>query len=446
MSATFNQAMQTATQAADFDEKKDFPKALDFYIKAIETLQVVIKAEKSADKKKLYTHKANEILERANQIKKHLSDQNKKQVKQEQNQQQQQENSSKENQQPEPERKKIEAAVPHSEEEKGLMDALDGAIVKSKPNVKWDDVAGLDEAKDALKEAVILPIKYPQLFVGKRTPWKAILMYGPPGTGKSFLAQAVASESNSTFFAVSSADLVSKWQGESEKLVRALFQMAREHKPSIVFIDEIDSMCSSRAEGETDSIRRIKTEFLVQMEGVGKDQSGVLILAATNLPWGIDQAMRRRFEKRVYIPLPDEIARTKMFQLQIGNTPNNMKKEDFRTLGQLTEGYSGSDIKIAVRNGLMEPIRYCKQAKYFRKVMKPSRKNPQEMMEYFTPCEKEDVGAIPMTLSQLKGDDLDPPILQVQDFIKALKTSKATVGKNELQDYITFTEQFGSEG
>lgn len=120
-------------------------------------------------------------------------------------------------------------------ESKEFENALTSAIVTTKPNVKWSDVAGLEGAKDALKEAVIIPIKYPQLFVGKRSPWRGILLYGPPGTGKSYLAQAVATEADSTFFSISSSDLVSKWQGESEKLVRSLFEMARK-KETINYI------------------------------------------------------------------------------------------------------------------------------------------------------------------------------------------------------------------
>ena len=188
--------------------------------------------------------------------------------------------------------------------------------------MSWDDVAGLSSAKDALKEAVILPIKFPQLFTGKRKPWSGILLYGPPGTGKSFLAKAVATQSNSTFFSVSSSDLVSKWMGESERLVKQLFAMAREARPSIIFIDEVDSLCGTRNEAESEASRRIKTEFLVQMNGVNNDdQTDVLVLGATNIPWALDSAIKRRFEKRVYIPLPELDARRRMFELNIGATP-----------------------------------------------------------------------------------------------------------------------------
>merc|ERR1719444_324364 len=230
-------------------------------------------------------------------------------------------------------------------EKEKLRGALSSAIVSEKPNVQWDDVAGLDNAKDSLKETVILPTRFPQLFTGKRKPFKGILLFGPPGTGKSYLAKAVATEADSTFFSVSSADLISKWQGESEKLVRNLFELARESEGgrAIIFIDEVDSLCGSRSEGESDSARRIKTEFLVQMDGVGKQTGEVLVLGATNVPWELDAAIRRRFEKRVYIPLPEKEARAFMVKLHLGDTENCITESQFDKLGKITEGASGSE-------------------------------------------------------------------------------------------------------
>merc|ERR1712176_866719 len=265
-------------------------------------------------------------------------------------------------------------------EKKKLRGALAGAIVQENPGISWDDVIGLDAAKESLKETVILPVRFPQLFTGKRKPFKGILLYGPPGTGKSYLAKAVATEADSVFFSVSSSDLVSKWQGESERLVRNLFEMARgsDGGNAIIFIDEVDSLCGSRSEGEQDSTRRIKTEFLVQMDGVGKGKtSNVLVLGATNVPWELDAAIRRRFEKRIYIPLPSKSARSFMLKLHIGDTPNTLKQRDFDKLGERTEGLSGSDISVLVREALYEPLRKCQQAKQF-----------MYDGEFYSPCEK----------------------------------------------------------
>lgn len=145
---------------------------------------------------------------------------------------------------------------PVDSEMRALEDALSSSIIVSKPNVKWSDVAGLEVAKALLKEAVILPIQFPHLFTGKRKPWAGILLYGPPGTGKSYLAKAVATEAKrSTFFSLSSSDLVSKYVGESERLIRSLFELARRKRPSIIFVDEIDSLCSARGSDERDSTR-----------------------------------------------------------------------------------------------------------------------------------------------------------------------------------------------
>lgn len=151
-------------------------------------------------------------------------------------------------------------------------------------------------------------------------------------------------------------------------LVKQLFAMARENKPSIIFIDEIDALCGPRGEGESEASRRIKTELLVQMDGVGKDSKGVLILGATNIPWQLDAAIRRRFQRRVHITLPDLAARTTMFRLAVGDTNTALKGEDFRELARAAEGYSGSDISIVVQDALMQPVRKIQQATHFKKV------------------------------------------------------------------------------
>lgn len=280
-----------------------------------------------------------------------------------------------------------------------------------KPNVKWSDVAGLENAKESLKEAVILPIRFPHLFTGKRRPWKGILLYGPPGTGKSYLAKAVATEANnSTFFSVSSSDLLSKWLGESEKLVKNLFELARSHKPSIIFIDEVDSLCSSRSDNESESARRVKTEFLVQMQGVSADNDNVLVLGATNIPWCLDSAIRRRFEKRIYIPLPEAGARQNMFKLHLGNTPHSLTPQDFVELGKRSEGYSGADISIVVQDALMSPVRRIQSATHFKKASGPSRDNPSIILnDLLTPCSPGDPAAIPMTWMEVSSEKLLEP-------------------------------------
>jgi len=324
-----------------------------------------------------------------------------------------------------------------------LMGALQSAIVTEKPNVRWDDVAGLEQAKALLQEAVILPVKFPQLFTGKRKPWKGILLYGPPGTGKSFVAKAVATESGaSCFLSVSSSDLVSKFQGESERLVRQLFELARKNKPSIIFIDEVDSLCGSRSEGENDSARRIKTEFLVQMDGVGKDASGILVLGATNTPWELDPAIPRRFEKRVLIPLPEAKARERVFRLAIGSTPCEVSDRDYKELGARTEGYSGADISVLVRDALYEPVRTCQLATHFKKVADPTG----EKDYLWEPCSSGDPDGEVKTLMDVEGDRLKPVSVSMKDFRKALMTAKPTVGHEDLVRFEEWTKTYGQEG
>nr|CAD1822719.1 unnamed protein product [Ananas comosus var. bracteatus] len=322
-----------------------------------------------------------------------------------------------------------------------LRSGLNSAIIREKPNVKWNDVAGLDSAKQALQEAVILPVKFPQFFTGKRKPWKAFLLYGPPGTGKSYLAKAVATEADSTFFSISSSDLVSKWMGESEKLVANLFQMARENAPSIIFIDEIDSLCGQRGEGnESEASRRIKTELLVQMQGVGHNDDKVLILAATNTPYALDQAIRRRFDKRIYIPLPDLKARQHIFKVHLGDTPHNLTEKDFEYLAHKTEGFSGSDISVCVKDVLFEPVRKAQDAMFFVK--------KEDGM--WMPCGPKEPGAIQTSMQDLAAKGLGakvlPPPITRGDFEKVLVRQRPTVSQKDLEVHERFTKEFGQEG
>lgn len=251
-----------------------------------------------------------------------------------------------------------------------LKESLRDSIVTEKPNVRWEDVAGLESAKEELHEAVIFPIRFPHMYQGKRKARRGILLYGPPGTGKSYLAKAVATECDSTLFSISSSDVTSKWIGESEGLVRNLFKLARENRPSIIFIDEIDALAGRRDANNTsgENTARMKTEFLVQMDGVGNDNEGVLVLAATNLPWTLDPAVRRRFQKRIHIPLPDKAARKQLFHIDARDMTTNMQDSDFEELAKRTEGFSGSDIAIVVDDVRNVPIKKVRATTHFKKV------------------------------------------------------------------------------
>lgn len=242
--------------------------------------------------------------------------------------------------------------LPRGVDKQAAQQILNEIVIQG-DEVHWDDVAGLEIAKSALKETVVYPFLRPDLFMGLREPARGMLLFGPPGTGKTMLARAVATESKSTFFAISASSLTSKFLGESEKLVRALFQLAKMLAPSIIFVDEIDSLLSSRSGGEHEATRRIKTEFLIQWSDLQKAAAGrdmsekekekgdatrVLVLAATNLPWAIDEAARRRFVRRQYIPLPEDWVRKKQIQTLLSHQKHELSERDMDRLVKLTEG------------------------------------------------------------------------------------------------------------
>ncbi|XP_076930941.1 katanin p60 ATPase-containing subunit A1-like isoform X2 [Bidens hawaiensis] len=287
-----------------------------------------------------------------------------------------------------------------------LAATLERDVLDAAPGVRFDDVAGLSEAKRLLEEAVVLPLLMPDYFQGIRRPWKGVLMFGPPGTGKTLLAKAVATECGTTFFNVSSASLASKWRGESERMVRCLFDLARSYAPSTIFIDEIDSLCTSRgASGEHESSRRVKSEVLVQVDGVnntGTNEDGsrkiVMVLAATNFPWDIDEALRRRLEKRIYIPLPDFESRKELIKINL-RTVEVSTDVDIDEVARRTEGYSGDDLTNVCRDASLNGMR--------RKIAGKTREEIKNMS-------KEDISNDPIAMC-----DFEEAIAKVQPSVSA---------------------------
>ncbi|EEY65751.1 spastin and Fidgetin-like protein [Phytophthora infestans T30-4] len=291
----------------------------------------------------------------------------------------------------------------HAEHAHTILDE----VLDHSPGVHWTDIAGLDVAKQILQEAVILPTLRPDLFTGLRAPPRGVLLFGPPGTGKTLLAKAVATEAKATFFNISASSLTSKWVGEGEKLVRALFEMARELQPSVVFMDEIDALLSTRSASENDASRRIKNQFFIELDGAASSQEDrVLVMGATNLPQELDEAIVRRLEKRIYVPLPDPSSREGLIRHLLRSQKFSLSSRDFKLIVKVTEGYSGSDLKAVCKDAALGPIR--------------------------------ELGA---KVANVKAEDVRG--INASDFQVALTRVRPSVSSTTIQDLVAWNEQYG---
>ncbi|GAB2278466.1 Fidgetin-like protein 1 [Dionaea muscipula] len=293
-----------------------------------------------------------------------------------------------------------------------LIEHVSNEIMDRDPNVRWNDIAGLDHAKKCVTEMVVWPLLRPDIFKGCRAPGRGLLLFGPPGTGKTMIGKAIAGEAKATFFYISASSLTSKWIGEGEKLVRALFGVASCRQPAVIFVDEIDSLLSQRkSDGEHEASRRLKTQFLIEMEGFDSGTEQILLIGATNRPQELDEAARRRLTKRLYIPLPSSEARAWIIRnLLEKDGLFELSKEDISNVCKLTEGYSGSDMKNLVKDASMGPLR--------------------------------DALRQGIEITKLNKEDMRPVILQ--DFKDALQEVRPSVSVNELGVYEDWNKQFGS--
>ena len=294
----------------------------------------------------------------------------------------------------------------HDAEEDAMDQKIESEIMVKNPKVKFSDIIGMQEMKQTLYEIIVVPTIRPDLFTGIRKPQRGILLFGPPGTGKTMIAKAIASECNSTFFNISASSLTSKWVGESEKTVKSLFKVAYKKVPSIIFIDEIDSILSKRSGSENEATKRLKTEFLIQFDGLGSNTNArLLVIAATNRPMDLDEALLRRLPKRVYCGPLDEDGRFEFIKKVINRVETNLSDEDIREIAKMTNDYSNSDLMEMCREAAYQPVRELSMEEILK-------------INKFRPLVK-------------------------QDLIKAVQKIRGTLSKKVRDELQKWNEQFG---
>ena len=264
--------------------------------------------------------------------------------------------------------------------------------------ITFESIGGLESIIASLQESVIAPLCFPQLFSsasGLLGAPKGVLLYGPPGTGKTMLAKALAKESGATFINMHVSTLTNKWFGESNKLVSALFSLARKLQPSIVFIDEIDSFLRERATGDHEVTAMMKAEFMTLWDGLTSSSDRILVLGATNRPADIDPAILRRMPKRYAVRLPDAAQRRKILSIMLADVPKH-PSFDLDALVRNTDSYSGSDLQEACRAAAMVPVREVLRSKGGQESVERARRSAHDST---------DTGSMSLPVRPLKNSD-----------------------------------------
>uniref|UniRef100_A0AAR5Q6H2 AAA+ ATPase domain-containing protein n=1 Tax=Dendroctonus ponderosae TaxID=77166 RepID=A0AAR5Q6H2_DENPD len=234
--------------------------------------------------------------------------------------------------------------LPDERDNKDLPELVSNQLVIEDTGVRWSDCLGLNVPIEILKESTLYPLYYPEVFKDL-TPWKGVLLHGPPGTGKTLLAKALAYEGRTTLFNVTNSQFISKWRGESEKLIKNLFDTAKNHAPSTIFLDEIDALVSGVQDTQHEASKRFRSELLTQLDGILPNHHRIFVLAATNSPWDLDNALLRRFDKRILVDMPDKAARPLILKHHMKSTVSKLSSADWEVAGKWTENYSGSDLR-----------------------------------------------------------------------------------------------------
>ncbi len=295
-------------------------------------------------------------------------------------------------------------------DEAEIENTVQNLIVTQKPTTKWEDIGNLEEAKKTIKESIILPfIKNKPEFVRST---KTILLYGPPGTGKTLLAKAASNTLNASFFEAKASELLSKYYGESSKLFSELFSLAKKKQPSVIFMDEIDSVVLSREKEIHEATRRVVGELLSQLDGFStKKEDKLIFIGATNRPWDLDEALLSRFERKVYVPLPDEKSRGIIFSIHLKGI--DLENTIITDLSGRTENFSGRDIANLSREAVSNMLR------------------------------EENPGLDNLDSEKIKSYTMKYRNLAISDFEEAFKKIKPTATKTDLEKFNFWKEKFG---